>query len=324
MIYDFIEVSNHFKDKDMIKWGNLEYMGMNSKFKDKEFYSLKGCREIEFVHYPRVNNIVMKGSPAYFWQGHNFNFSISSFADSINHINGLLGINLWTGFVEKFEIGLILQVPEKPSQYIARHREGGGQTLYNNPKYNGHFRAFSDANINRKLYDARRNIVMKQGYKIQKIIQDKGWNPEGYYIKYENHYKKPEILNSGRSPILAEILSPAYQSLLKESLINEYNTLYKMKEIEIPTNKKFLTTPDIFALELIREKINQGCTIAEVKKGLFKGINEIPEGTLSRTDKDARKRQINAIFQRIEVYSNDEKWDLTNLIKEVLLSGSPE
>jgi hypothetical protein len=317
MIYDFIEASYHLIDKDTVNWGYLKKTGENIEYQ-REFYSLKGCKKIEIVYFPQSSLFKLKGSPAYYWQGHNFNFPISSFADSVNHIGEILGINLWIGFVEKFEAGLILQVPEKPSKYIKRHREGKGQTLYSNPKDRDNFRAFGDAHINRKLYDATKNILMKQGYKMQELIREQGWNSHNNYIKFENHYKRPEILNNGRSPILADLMDPEFQSIIKRSIYEEYQSLYKIKEIILPTNKKLLTTSDLIALKLIKEMINQGCTIPEVKKGLFNDIGDISEGVLSKSDKDARKRQVSTIFERVERYSSNTDWDLSDMIQAYL------
>lgn len=319
MIYDFIETSYHFKDKDMINWANIEQTGTSIPYQ-REYFSLKGCRGIDIVHFPTIRTLSIKGSPAYYWQGHNFNFSIPSFVDSINHIGDLLGVNLWTSLVNSFEVGLIMQVPEKPVQYIKGHREGKGQTLYDNPKDKGYFRAFQDADIRRKLYDAKRNIKMKQGLKMQGIIQEQGWNPDSNYLKWELHYNRPQILNNGRSPLLADIVSLEYQSRFKESLYTEYQSLYKMKEIELPTNKKFLSTPDIIAIGLNQIAINQGNTLEDTKKNLYSLINEIPDSILSKPDKDARKRQINAIFKRIEDQPQQSKWDLTDLLEGGLLN----
>jgi len=318
MIYDFIETSYHFKDKDMINWANMEHTGTDIQYQ-REYYSLKGCRGIKIVHFTATNTLSIKGSPAYYWQGHNFNFSVHPFVESINHIGDLLGINLWTSLVDSLEIGLIMQVPEKPVQYIKGHSEGTGMTLYDNPKDKGHFRAYQDANIRRKLYDAKRNIIMKQGLKMQGIIQEQGWNPVNNYLKWELHYNRPQILNNGRSPLLADIVSLDYQNRFKESLYTEYQSLYKMKEIELPTNKKLLSTPDIIALGLNQIAINQGHTPQDTKKKLYSLINDIPDSILSKPDKDARKRQINAIFKRIEDQPQQSKWDLTEMIEEELI-----
>ncbi len=318
MIYDYLEASYQYTQKDNINWDSLHHKGTSTQY-NREYYSLEGCKELDIIHIPNINTIVLKGSPAYYWQGHNWTCDILSFREAINYIGTILGINIWKSLVNIFEVGLIMEVQENPKQYIKRHREGKGQSLINRPKDRGNFRAFYDTIISRKIYDPKRNIKMKQGLIMQDIIRGKGYDPDRNYIKWELHLKKVSVLNKGISPFLADMVSPEYQRKLESLIMAEYKTLNILKEIELPNDKKNLSTPDIIALELMRISINQGLTQEEVKKNINSLINDIPEDRLSRYDKDARKRMIREIFNKFKDKPFNEKYNLTGIIEEAIL-----
>jgi hypothetical protein len=113
-------------------------------------------------------------------------------------------------------------------------------------------------------------------------------------------------------------VDPSWQEILKEDLYVQYQRLIPAKNAIItPDNKKDLSTAKILALELSEEAISQGHPAASAKKKLYARINDIPDEILTKQDKDARKRQIREIFDRIQE-APDSKWDLSRKIQEAL------
>ena len=205
-----------------------------------------------------------------------------------------------------------MQVDTKPKDYIKHHNIGTGEHLQANDrgKDKGNFRSWNEPNVRLKMYDASRNILMKQGLQRQGIIEEAGWNPEGHFLKWEAHYVKPEVLNQGRALILANLVDRHWEEIFKADLYNQYKRLIPMKTIVTPTNKKDLGSADIVLLSLAELQINEGISLEELKKILYDKINSIPDEVLTKADKDSRKRQIKAMLDKI-VEEPESRWDLS-------------
>jgi hypothetical protein len=213
-----------------------------------------------------------------------------------------------------------MRVKYKPKEYIKRHSAGKAEKLIMNEKGKdkGNFRWWVDSNVSLKMYDASKNILMKQGTDRKTIIEEEGWNPEGHFLKWEAHYLKPEILNHGKGLMLANLMNPQWENIFKEDLYSQYKRLIPMKTIITPTNKKDLGTSSLILLTMAESEINNGATLQEVKKRLYDKINIIPDNVLSKADKDSRKRQIKIIIDRIKE-SPESEWDLSKGLEETLL-----
>ena len=255
----------------------------------------------------------------YYWQGHNFTYSPAAFIEAINHIGSLLHVDLWDSIVKVFEYGVIIPVEYKPRDYIRNHKAKPTEKLdqYTNGKDKGNFSSWKDSNVLLKMYDAGRNIKMKQGMSRQEIIQEEGWEPQGYYLKWEAHYLKPSVLNHGDGVLLANLVNPDWQDIFKEDLYDQYQRLIPMANVIEPTNKADLSTPAIIALALVEDSLNESKTLGEVKKMLYQRINAFPDDVLSKSDKDSRKRQINAILGRMKE-AGTSKWDLSQQLTAAL------
>lgn len=315
---DFIQVTKHLGNKDKLFLGHLEHEAQYSSGWNK--YLLKGCEKIEIYWNPENSILRLKGSIMYYWQGHNFSYSKEGFLKAIEHINRILNVNLWDSIIQAFEYGIIMRVKYKPKEYIKRHSAGKAEKLIMNEKGKdkGNFRWWVDSNVSLKMYDASKNILMKQGTDRKTIIEEEGWNPEGHFLKWEAHYLKPEILNHGKGLMLANLMNPQWENIFKEDLYSQYKRLIPMKTIITPTNKKDLGTSSLILLTMAESEINNGATLQEVKKRLYDKINIIPDSVLSKADKDSRKRQIKIIIDRIKE-SPESDWDLSKGLEETLL-----
>lgn len=275
---------------------------------------------MEFWYQQNNGMIKLKGSVMYFLQGHNFTFDKKKFIDGLKYIEDLTRIPLFDASVDKFEYATIIQTDQHPKEIIKHHREGKGMKVYSNPKDRGHFKAFSDSNTKLKMYDAGKNIKMKQGLHRQQIIADKGWDASGNYLKWEAHYLKPHIvLNNGRGIKLADLTNPKFENIFKEDLYIQYQRLIPMKSLLIPNDKKDLSTPDLLVRNNVARGINEGMTIEEIKKELYAEINSYPEEVLSKADKDHRKRQIKSLLEKLKL-ADKSQWDISDRLAEVLNS----
>ncbi|MFA5463289.1 MAG: hypothetical protein WC265_04365 [Dysgonamonadaceae bacterium] len=315
---DFIEVSKHLSSKDTLFTGHLQQEASYSSGWQK--YFITGCENMEFWHQQNNEMIKLKGSVMYFLQGHNFTFDKKKFIEGLKYIEDLTRIPLFDASVDKFEYATIIQTDQQPKEIIRHHREGKGMKVYSNPKDRGHFKAFSDSNTKLKMYDAGKNIKMKQGLHRQQIIADKGWDASGNYLKWEAHYLKPHIvLNNGRGIKLADLTNPKFENIFKEDLYIQYQRLIPMKSLLIPNDKKDLSTPDLLVRNNVARGINEGMTIEEIKKELYAEINSYPEEVLSKADKDHRKRQIKSLLEKLKL-ADKSQWDISDRLAEALNS----
>ncbi|MCC8119347.1 MAG: hypothetical protein LIP09_11475 [Bacteroidales bacterium] len=309
---DFIEAIK-FDDKDTFFSGHLQieasYIGGNTR------YSLKGVdgRNFQIIYNPSTKLLVVKGSIMYYYQGHNFTYDKRKFVEAIQHISTLIHVPLWDSDVRIFEYGAIMPVDMPPKEIISHHREGKGQTLSINP--NGLFRSFDDSFCRRKLYDAGRNIQHKQGLTMKGIIEDAGWNPKGYYIKWECHYLKPEYLNHGVAIKLKDLVNPDWENVFRKDVYEQYKKVLPFKSIDMSKTDGKPFTLDIAILMLAETLLNNGSTLDEVRKMLYGRINAM--GELSQSDKDARKRKVKEVFEKLKT-SDKSQWDISNLLKKAL------
>lgn len=285
-------------------------------------FQVQGCELMKVLWNPNAGQLKLQGSVAYFIQGHNFACSKSDFVQGVEYLQGLLHVGLWNSSLDAFEFGAIMEVEYKPAQYIKNHhaRKGANLTEGEKVRDKGSFRWWYNATEKLKLYDVRKNLMQKQGLQRRRIIEEAGWNPEAQYLKFEAHYLKPALLNSGYDLQLEDVLQPTIYENLKNITQAQYQLLEPMKTLELPTDKKNLTSADIVLQAFVEGFINtEGRSPQEAKKALFKRVNMIPNEILSKADKDGRKRQINALFDRVEVAA-ESQWDLTGKIAEAFAS----
>ena len=314
---DFIQATKHLSDKDRLFLGLCRQEAEYSSGWKK--YWLQGCEKLEIWWNPDLNWIRLQGSVMYYWHGHNFTFSKRIFVAAIDHIARLLHISLWDAMVEAFEYGVVLEVQSKPKEYISRHSALPSEKLITNekPKDRGNFRWWNDGYVSLKMYDAARNLKMKQGLQRQAILKESGWNPEGEYLKWEAHYLKPEILNHGKGLLLADLMNPNWEDIFKEDLYLQYKRIYPMKTLMIPSNKKDLSSADIVMVALAELQINAGESLQEIRRMLYAKVNAIPDEVLSKSDKDSRKRQIKALLEKLQE-EPESRWDLSGKLEEAL------
>lgn len=314
---DYISTTTSFSGKDNTFLTHLRceavyYSGWRK-------YYLEGCEKLSVWINPSLQLLRLEGSISYYWQGHNFSFDRKQFAEAINYIQGLLHVDLWKATINAFEYGIIMQVQMKPKEYILHHYSAPKEklTLNEKPKDKGQFRWWSDRNVSLKMYDAGRNIQMKQGLERKEIITQSGWEEAGEYIKWEVHYIKPESLNKGKGLHLYNLVNPDWHSTFKEDLYLQYKRLIPMRGIITPQDKKDLTTADILLITMVEKAVNEGSTIENVKKAIYAKINSISDYILTKPDKDYRKTQVRKLISNIKE-ADISIYDLSGELQKVL------
>lgn len=317
MMIDYISATTSFEDKDNIFLTHLQLEAVyNSGWRK---YHLEGCEKLSVRIHPYLRLLKLEGSISYYWQGHNFSFDRKQFVEAINYIRGLLHVDLWKATINAFEFGVIMQVQMKPKEYIRHHYSAPKEklTLNEKQKDKGKFRWWSDKNVSLKMYDAGRNIQMKQGLKRKEIITQSGWEEAGEYLKWEAHYLKPKCLNKGRGLYLYNLVNPDWHSIFQEDLYLQYKRLIPMKGIITPQDKKDLTTADILLITMVEKAVNEGSTIEELKKLLYAKVNSIPDCVLTKSDKDFRKAQIKKLLNNIKE-ADISTYDLSGELQKAL------
>lgn len=314
---DYISAVKNLQDKDKPYFGNCNLDATYSTGWEK--YSLQGCEKINIWYHSAYQTLKLQGSIMYYWQGHNLTYDKLGFHAAIEHINILLNVNLWDAMLECLEYGVICKVQTKPKEYICKHTAAPKEhlTMNEKPKDKGNFKWWNDANVSLKMYDAVRNLQCKLSQQRKDAIIQSGWNPDDDYLKWEAHYLKPEVLNHGEGLLVADLMHPSWENRLKKDLYIQYKRLIPMKSIELPTDKKDLSTADIITLAYAEDCLNHNKSIQELKKALYARINSIPDNVLTKPDKDYRKLQIKKLLDKLEEQPYS-KWDISEKIAEAL------
>lgn len=299
--------------KDTPNLSNCKWLSTNTS--GWERYELMGKRAMKVSWKPADALLKVEGSIPYFLQGHNFSFDRSAFVDGIDILQSILEVELWDAWLNEIEHGVIFPVDGKPADYIKYHsalkQSKLRECINGNDRGNGKWWNGRDADI--KMYNPKANFHHKVGYKQRKDIN--GYNPKMDYLKFEVHYNKPYLLNGGRDLLLEDLQSPDCLSRLHTLLLNHYRLLYPMKTLIKPTDKGQLKYQEIVTMKLVEVLMNQGLTIPEAQREVYRFMDEFR--CLSKPDKDKRKATARSVFGRLHE-SDMSQWDLEEKIEEAL------
>lgn len=307
--------------KDTINTSHLVLESEINKY-NRTYYAIEGCEEMKIIILHNTGEIRLEGSVPYYWQGNNFSFDRKKFWQAIEYIITITNINFWEAEIDEFEFGVIMEVPTAPRNYIVHHTAKKGEKLVQNEKGKdkGKFRWWEEKFLKLKLYDAGRNIKAKQNENRKQVIRNAGWDDSKEYIKFEIHYKKPHLcLNNGKAMKLYCLANPTWEDRLNEDLFLQYQRLEPYKEITIPKNKKLLGTSSIYAHTFTEFAANMGYTPKDVKRLLYSTVNSAV--TLSKSDRDARKREITKTQSKL-ITPTESQWDLKNNLQEAISKNS--
>lgn len=308
MNLDYIEIAK-FLHKDNL---NFHYLDKEASYKGADKYYFEGCRKIEVWHYKNINQVKIKGSIPYYFQGYNFSSSLEDWAEGLDYLSSCLNTNIYSGLIECFEFGTTLEIPYPEEVFLRNHIKLPGTTCKEYKK--GEIltgKEFINPSLNVKIYDVSRNIKNKLNKAIQEEISRLyGWDRTKHYIKIENHYKKPEAYFGGNL-YLYELIAPSFQNQLQEHLISTYKSIMKTGKFILPEKKADLNAG---TLPLIILKELEGIYSFRTEDLLKAKIKAIPNEILSPDDKKARMKILHKNMKKIISLEKSE-YDITELLQ---------
>lgn len=310
---DFISATKCM-NKDSPNLSNCKWISTNKS--GWERLELMGHKPMKVLWHPDNGLLKIEGSIPYFVQGHNFTFDKCGFIDGINHLQSLLDVELWDAYLNEFEHGVIIQVEGKPSDYIKYHSALKPSKLKEciNGNNKGEGKWWEGGTINLKMYNPKANFHHKVGLKQRTDIA--GYNPSMNYLKFEAHYNKPHLLNGGRGLIVEDLQKDEKLSMLDSMLLTQYHQLEPMKTLLKPNDKGELKYQALITMKLVEVLLNQGFTISQAQKEVYRFMDEFK--CLSKPDKDKRKQTARKVFKSLQV-SEQSEWDLTEKLEEALV-----
>jgi hypothetical protein len=315
MNLDYTELTKGIS-KDNLCLNYLEHEASYNSGTEK--FTLKGVNKLELYLNERTSEIKLKANFPYFWQGHNFNFKKSQLIEAIQYTSEMLNLNLFDAEISSFEFGTILQTEKPPEEILLNHisyKSKPLQPYYNRNKLSGKY--YSSSTIIHKLYDAGKNIKNKLPEGIKADLESLyDYDKAKYYLKVENHYKKPEVHFNKKALFVNDVISDSFLLQCKTDLIQTYKQIMKTGIIKLPKEKKDLnssTIPLILLKEL--EALYQFNT-DELLRLLIKSA---PETIFTKEDKKARRRQIESNLKKIELAGVSE-YDLLKQLESKEIS----
>lgn len=304
---DFIKLVSHPSEEVCV-----EYLQ-----KDRYGYYYQFPYEKVYIRIDKSNpRVEIKFSPMYCMQGHNFTFDKQVFIDSINLLREVLQVDLWQASVEMVEYGDVMEVPQRPAEFIIRHHAKAKEQLKENEKKNdkGCFRYWEDKNVSLKMYDAGKNLKNKVAKSIRNRIT--GYNVEAHYLKFEVHYKCPHrVLNDGHEILLFHLLTPQWENKLKEDLYIQYQRLCLTGGLLPPQSIKEISSIDLLVRKYIGDGIVEGKSLVELKKELYDSFKRC--SILSSDKRKSRQCQYRKAEKKLR-FNKTEVYDLTEYINSVI------
>lgn len=317
MNFDYAELTKSI-GKDKLSYQYLEEVGAYPNgFKS---YILKGVEKMKVRVHQEAGLIELKANLPYYWQGHNFNFSKGTMIEALQHTSEMLNINLFQAELRRFEFGCIVEVSQRPDDFLNNHLSYKGKPfqVWQNKSYSAITgKEFQDEVLKVKLYDAGLNLRMKTSTSIrQELERTSGYDKKKNYIKLENHYKNPNVYFKNRCLFVNEVLQEDFMQHCKNDLIETYKSIMKTGLIKIPTNKKDLNAGTLPLILLKELGLIYGFNPEEL---LEQKVNAIPKNVFSQYDFKARKEQFKLNWSKV-VSAEGSQYDILKQLesKEVL------
>jgi hypothetical protein len=297
MNFDYAELTKSI-GKDKLSYQYLEEVGAYPNgFKS---YILKGVEKMKIRIHKEAGLIELKANLPYYWQGHNFHFTKATMIEALQHTSDMLNINLFQAELRRFEFACILEVDQKPDDFLNNHLSYKGkpfQEFLNKSHSAITGKEFQDDVLKVKLYDAGLRIKQMTSKSIRQELElTSGYDQKKNYIKLENHYKNPNVYFKNRYLFVNEVLQEDFMQLCKDDLIETYKSIMKTGLIKIPTNKKDLNVGTLPLILLKELGLIYGFNPEELMKQRVKAI---PEDILSFYDKKARQGQLKQNWRKV-------------------------
>ncbi len=310
MNYDYVELSK-FVSKDKVYLDDLKHISSN--IYGWENYSMTyNNTEVKISHNSNSNELKVCGSLPYFVEGQNFSNDMTKIKESIYIISDTIDTNLFEANVTHFEAGITFESPYTPIDVFNSHYSIKGM---NTETYGKTGKVYKDSIKEIKLYYAGFNIKKKLSKESRiNLASEKGYKPEGKYIRFESVYKKPEIYWKQRNISVKELFKPEFIMKCKNDIYNTYTMINKEGIYTLPKDKRDCTLPVIELLALKELGVKYGFNPEEYIK---QKIKSIPTSILTNEDKKNRKRSLSQLSKKL-ILNKDSCFDLGVIIKNKL------
>lgn len=290
MIYDFCEIEYHLPHKVSGKFGLFEYTGYN--YPKGYLFKSKAFNELNLYWNDRTNWLTISGSPAFYFQGHNFKFDANELQKGFDFLSSVVGFNLFNAFVTTFEAGVLLTTTYKPQAIFTTHTYIKG--MKSKSFESGIW--FEDRIKRVKLYDAGKRMkkIIDKGTRNQ-LQTDFGYQHDTNYIRLEIHYKKPENCFKHRVT-LKDLVSEGFQNIVKSDIIQTYQSIDKTPSFVIPNSLKKPSVSNILLMLLKQDEITNGEPLKEKYHALLRTLTN-----LTKEDIKFRKRKFRSDLDKITV-----------------------
>jgi len=317
MNIDYTELSKNIRN-DKISFQYLEEVSSSNR--GWKNYNLKGIEDIKVRIHKEAGLLELKANFAYYWQGHNFNFSRATLIEALNHTSDLLKTNLFQSELQCFEFGSIVEVGYEAEEFLKNHVSYKGkpfQEWLNSSHTLLTGKVFKEKALNIKLYDAGLNLKSKTSKAIREQLEKSSlYDKTKHYIKFENHYKKPNLNFKKRCLLVSDVLQEEFMQECKNDLLETYKSIMKTGLIKIPTNKKDVNAGTLPLILLKELGMIYGFNPEELMKQRVKTISE---DILTQNDKKARQGQLKQNWKKIST-DKESKYDILRQLesKEIL------
>ncbi len=298
MNFDFTRLIKNIKN-DNVCLHSLTHKANYSNGGEK--FILEGLKPITIFYDPVGTSLKIEANLPYFWQGHNFHFERSQMIEAVKFMNDQMNLNLFNAEVNEFEFGSILDIEFPANVFLQNHINYNGKQMQpffhkRSGKLTG--KTFEDSILIHKLYDAGQNIKNKLSKATRVDLSNQyGYDKEKYYIKIENHYKKPQIHFKQRTILMNDVLQNDFMQLCKDDLINSYKSIMKTGIVKLPDSKSDINAG---TLPLILLKELEAIYHFDTEDLLREKIKSISEDKLSKEDKKARQKILKANLLKIK------------------------
>jgi len=222
-MYDYIEFSKYLSD-DYYDDSRISHF---NELTDK-YSSMR-------VSYNKDKKLLtVRGSLAYFIQGHNFWFDIKGIEKAINKLSELLCVDLYDAEVNIIEYGVIVKPDFSMEEFINNHLNTRGyeEITYGN---RGKNYVRKDKSYTLKFYSLWANIdngKNKVSGETRAMLKESCLGREHNPIRYEIHGNPQKILGRGRI-FVSDLLSKEVEKQFQEVLLKKYRKIKKWEPLKI-------------------------------------------------------------------------------------------
>jgi hypothetical protein len=197
--------------------------------------------------------LTVRGSLAYFIQGHNFWFDVKGVEKAIDRMCELLCVDLYDAEVSIIEYGVVVRPRFTMEEFINNHlRTKGYEEITYDIRGKNYVR--KDKSFSLKFYSLWANIDYgknKVNRETREMLKRSCFGREQNPMRYEIHGNVQKILGSGKV-FVSDLLSMELEEKLKKVLLHKYKQINKWQPLKIEKMRRC----DLlnFALALLSEK----------------------------------------------------------------------